>query len=123
MGGVIAVIDRDEAHPQGGKQLCDIPAAVDVVTAKSRKVFDDHAVDLACLDGGHHLLKMGAVKICSGVAVVIALHHQFEFRVAGHIIVDEVALVFDAVTLHFAAVLPRQPAISVAIKKFHEKTS
>ena len=108
MFAVITVIDCDEAYSQGGKQLRDIPAAINVVSAEPRKVFDNYAVDLARLYGGHHLLKMGTVKICSGVTVIVTLHHQLEFRAPGHIVVDEVALV---------------PAISVAIKKFHEKTS
>ena len=70
MFAVITVIDCDEAYSQGGKQLRDIPAAINVVSAEPRKVFDNYAVDPAAIHIGQEPLEIFTVGIRPGFAVI-----------------------------------------------------
>ena len=123
MGGIITVVDGDKAHAQGWEQFFNIPARLNVLTAETGEILDNDAVDLLFFDRLQHLLKTGTFKVGAGVAVIVALHHQLQLRVLSDIAVDQVPLVFDAVALYLIAVLFREPAVGIAIKKLHENTS
>ena len=123
IGGIITVVDGDKAHAQGWEQFFNIPARLDVFPAKAGEVFDNDTVDLLFFDRLQHLLEIGPLEVGAGVAVIIALHHQLQLRVLSDIAVDQIPLVFDAVALYFIAVLFREPAVGIAIKKLHENTS
>ena len=123
MGGIVIVVDGDEAHPQFREQFFDVLARLDILPPEPGQILDHHAVYLAGLYRLQHLPDMGPVKAGSGIAVVVALHDQVQLRVTVDIGVDQVTLVLDAVALDFLVqILLGKPAIGIT-KKLHEKTS
>ena len=99
MGGVDSVIDGDEADAIFRENLLQIAAGLNVLPAQPGQVLYNHAVDLAGNDVVHHLLEGGAVEQDAAVTVVHPLRHQLDIRLAGNEVLDELALVGDAVTL------------------------
>ena len=67
---VHVIADRDEAHVQQRKYVLKIFADADIVTAETRQILDDHAVDDACAQVIEHALKVRPVEIRAGVAVI-----------------------------------------------------
>ena len=123
--GVDVLHNGDQPHAHGGEHFLHITPALDGLPAEAGQILDDNAVDLFGFDGLDHLLEMGPVKVGPGIAVVIALHNQLQFRPVRNELVDEIPLVFDAVALIPDAgpliVLPGEASIPITIKKFHKK--
>ena len=120
MGGIIAVVDGDEANAQRRKELFDVPACLNVLTAKAGEILDDDTVDPADAYRFQHFLKTGPLKVGARIAVIVTLVHQLHLRMLGDVGVDQIPLIFDAVALHLVAVLLGEAAIGITIKKFHE---
>ena len=95
---VIVVVDSDETNSKGRKNLLDILTGFDVVTTKTRKVFDHDTVDFSLLYKLNHPLKVGTVKVCTGETVITKLLGQNDLRVLLQEIFNQFSLVSDTVT-------------------------
>ncbi len=122
VGGVDAVIDRDEADAVGGEHLPEIAASLDVLPAQAGQVLDDHAVDLAGNNIVHHFLEGRTVEQDPAVTVVHPLRYQLNIRVGRYKVLDELFLVGNAVTLHAAVSGVGEAEICVTLVLRHEKT-
>ena len=109
--GVDRVIDGDVAHLQTREHLADITPAFAGVSAEARAVLDDHAVDLARVEVGHHALKVGAVEVCARKAVVHIDLTEFDVRLAFDEVGEQLFLIDDGVGFGLVAVVARQPNI------------
>ena len=65
-----AVIDRDEPDLVFRKDDLCVIACLQVISAQTGKVFDNHSANLALLDKSNHSLEIRAVEIRSRIAVV-----------------------------------------------------
>ena len=70
MCAVHAVVDGDEAHTLLGEGDLGEHSDLQVVSAHSRQVFGDHALDLSVFHAVHHLHEAGSLKIRPAPSVV-----------------------------------------------------
>ena len=86
-----------------------------MVPAEAGQILDHDAVDLASLDLGHHLMKGRTVKIGPRVAVIHFHAALPQFRVARHVVTDQVLLTRDAVAFLLVAVLAGKANVTAGI--------
>lgn len=97
MGGVDIIRDGDEAHPVGREHPAQVAAGFDVLTPQAGQVLDDDTVDYTVRHILHHFLERRAVKDDAAVTIVDLLRDDFNIRVALHEVLNELALVGNAV--------------------------
>ena len=103
LGVVIMVIDRYETNAKARKYLLDILTRSDILTTKTRKVFDHDAVNFSGSNRIHHFVEIRTLKVCAGKAVIAVFFNYCDFRVLLEIIHDQQPLIGNAVTLKFFA--------------------
>ena len=87
------VIDGNKPHAIGRKDTAHIAASLNILTAKTGKIFDDDTVDLSLQDVIHHFFKSRTVKDNPAVPIVYLFGNQLDLRVAAHEIFDQLSLV------------------------------
>ena len=70
LGAVYTIIHRNKVNIMFGKHDLRIHADLQVVTPETRHIFDDNALDKACLNICNHLLKAWAVKGRAGNTII-----------------------------------------------------
>ena len=113
------VIDGDEPHPPGRKDPLQISAHLNVIPPKPGQILDQHAVYPSLLNVRLHPPEGGAVKAGAGVAVVLIKLHQMQLRAGCQILLQQLALVGDAVALRLVAVLPGEAQIARCVPSLH----
>ena len=102
---VHVIADRDEAHVQQRKYVLKIFADADIVTAETRQVLDDHAVDDACAQVIEHALKVRPVEVGAGAAVIGIQTGRGHVGLRVYELGQQFALAGDAVAFFAVAVL------------------
>ena len=120
LGCVDVVGDGDESHTISRKHFAEVTACFDVLTAQSGEVFDNDAVDFPIGDILHHFLKGGAVKDDAAVAIVHLEGHNLNIGIALNEILNELALVGNAVALTGAVICIRQTDVGSCFVLCHE---
>ena len=119
LGAVHMVAHGDEADPLGGKDPLQVAPHLDVIPPEAGQVLDQDAVDLPRLEVRLQPPEGGAVKIGPGVAVVLVEVHQMQLRVGLYVLLQQLALVGDAVALRLVAVLPGEAQIARCVPSLH----
>ena len=83
----------------------------DVISSESREVFYDHTVYFSRFNISDHPLKIWAVEVCSGEAVITVLTDYLQIRLPNSEVLQQRSLVGDAVALGFVSVLPGEAGI------------
>jgi len=117
--GVDAVVERDEAAPNGGEQVIGILTELNVVPAKPGKVFDEDDVDALGLGVSDQALNAGALEICPTVAIV-NVNVDFIPALFPHIPLEQELLIFDADGFPVTLVIVAQSAIDADIVCFFD---
>ncbi len=120
VGGVEVFVDRNEADAADTEILLNVVAGVDGVSSQTGKVFDNDAVDFPIGHILHHFLKGGAVKDDAAVAIVHLEGHYLYVGVALNEILNELALVGNAVALTGAVICIRQTDVGSCFVLCHE---
>ena len=97
------IIDGYETNAEHREELLNIYSRINILTAKTRKVFYYNAVNLAGLDRFKHLLKIRTLKVRAGIAVIAVFFYHCYFRVFLEKVHDQQSLIGDTVTLKFFA--------------------
>ena len=117
---VDVVRDGDKPHTVGREYLAQVAACFDVLTAQPGEVFDNDAVDFPIGHILHHLLEGWAVKDDTAVAIVHFERHYLYVGVALNEILNELALVGNAVALAGAVICIRQTDVGSCFVLCHE---
>ena len=102
---VHVVTDRDEAHVQQRKYVFQILADADIVSAETRQILDDDAVDNTGAQVDNHALKVRAVEVGAGVAVINVQSGHSHVGLRVYELGQQFALAGDAVAFFAVAVL------------------
>ena len=121
VGGVDAVGDGNEAHPVGREYPAQIPAGFNVLAPQPGEVFYNDAVDVAIGDILHHFLECGTVEDDAAVSIVDLFGNDLNIRVALHKVLNELALIGNAVAFAGMIVGVGQADISGCFVFRHEK--
>ena len=117
---VDVVCDGDKPHTVSRKHFAQIPACFDVLTPQPGEVFDNDAVDFPIGHILHHFLKGRAVKDDAAVAIVHLEGHNLNIGIALNEILNELALVGNAVALTGAVICIRQTDVGSCFVLCHE---
>ena len=85
--------------------MLKIFADADIVTAETRQILDDHAVDEACTQVDKHALKIRAVEVGAGAAVIGIQPGRGHVGLCVCELGQQLALAGDAVAFFAVAVL------------------
>ena len=69
------VRDRNKTDVVGMEILFDIITGINGILPQPGEILDDHAVNIACLNIGKHLLETGAVEVCARRPIVYLIAH------------------------------------------------
>ena len=121
MGGVNAVGDGNEAHPIGREYPAQIAAGFNVLAPQPGEVFYNDAVDISIGDILHHFLECGTVEDDAAVSIVDLFGNDLNIRVALHKVLNELALIGNAVAFAGMIVGVGQADVSGSFVFRHEK--
>ena len=104
---VIIVVDRNETNAQKWEYPFQIITGLNIVTAQSRQILRNDAVDLALAGIIHHALEGRSVKVSTCTAVVYIGFNQLQERALSNVALKQSLLIFQRVSILFAVVLQR----------------
>ena len=113
------VVDCDEPHALGGEDPLQVAAHLDVVPAKPGQVLYQNTVDLSSFNVRLHTPEGGAVKVGPGVSVVLIELDQIQLWMCRQVLLQQLALVGNAVAFRPVAVLSGQAQIARRVPSLH----
>ena len=108
------VRDRNKTDIMRIKILLNIIAGINRIASKPGKVFDDHTVDMARFNIREHLLKSGAVEICTRQSIVDVCVIDYKIRFVRQKIIQHQLLVLHGAA-PFLVILHGKPDIQCHI--------
>ena len=108
---VDVIRDGDEPHAVLRQPALQIAACFDVVTAETGQILYQYAADTPAFHVPQHPLKGGALEIRAGIAIIGIAFCHYQLRMIFDILLQQLPLVSDGVTLHPVSVLPGQAAV------------
>ena len=110
-GTVDIVCNGNKSHAVLRQPALQIAACFDVVTAETGQILYQYAADVPAFHVPQHPLKGGALEIRAGIAIIGIAFCHYQLRMIFDILLQQLPLVSDGITLHPVSVLPRQAAV------------
>ena len=106
------VIDGNKADTLSREDTLKIEAHLDVISAETGQILDDHAVDHAAVNVSEHFLKRGALEVRAGVAIVRIVLYDSKVVAPGTEILHEALLIDNTVALGLVPVFTGQARVT-----------